>query len=102
MDADGEQTGYVGSGPHFSVIFMAKNSTYRPRNDRTNLSALTLLRRSLIKEFRELQDLRQRVRKAEAAAAERLIRPCGKAQQKDYERLKAERLARAAKSEDKK
>jgi hypothetical protein len=102
MDADGEQTGYVGSGPHFSVIFMAKNSTYRPRNDRTNPSALTLLRRSLIKEFRELQDLRQRVRKAEAAAAERLIRPRGKAQQKDYERLKAERLARAAKSEDKK
>ena len=81
---------------------MAKNSTYRPRNDRTNPSALTLLHRSLIKEFRELQDLRQRVRKAEAAAAERLIRPRGKAQPKDYERLKAERLAGAAKSEDKK
>jgi hypothetical protein len=36
-----------------------------------------------------------------AAAAERLVRPRGKAQ-KDYERLKAERLAGAAKSEDKK
>jgi hypothetical protein len=75
-------------------------STDRPRNDRTDPSALTLLHRSLVKEYRELQDLRQRVRKAEAAAVERLIRHRGKAR-KDYERMKAERLARA-KPEDKK
>jgi hypothetical protein len=82
---------------------MTRKSPYRSTNDRTNPSALTLLLRSLAKEYRELENLRERVRKAEAAAAERLIRPRGKGQRTDYERLKAERLARkAAKSDDKK
>ena len=81
---------------------MTRKSPYRSTNDRTNPSALNQLLSSLAKEYRELHDLRDRVRKAEAAAAERLVRPRGKAQRKDYERLKAERLARtAAKSDDK-
>ena len=68
-----------------------------------NPIAVTQPHGSLAKEYRELLDLRERVRKAEAAAAERLIRPRGKGQRTDYERLKAERLARkAAKSDDKK
>ena len=82
---------------------MTRKSPYRSTNDRTNPSALTLLLRSLAKEYRELENLRERVRKAEAATAQRLIRPRGKAQRKDNEQWKAERVAReAAKSEDKK
>jgi hypothetical protein len=82
---------------------MTRKSPYRSTNDRTIPSALTLLPSSLAKEYRALQSLRERVRKAEAAAAEGLIRPRGEAQRKDYERLKAERLARkTAKSDDKK
>ena len=40
-----------------------------------NSIAVTQPHGSLAKEYRELLDLRERVRKAEAAAAERLIRP---------------------------
>ena len=44
---------------------------------RTNPSALSQLVGSIEKEYRELLDLRERVKKAEAAAAERL-KPRGK------------------------
>jgi hypothetical protein len=52
-------------------------------NYRTNLSAPTQLLSSLEKEYRELQDLRERVREAEAAAAKRLrprvkLKTCGR------------------------
>ena len=52
-------------------------SSYHGTNYRTKPSARTDLLRSLETEYRELQDLRQRVRKAEAAAAMRL-RPRGR------------------------
>jgi hypothetical protein len=51
---------------------MIRYSTYRYTNRRTNPSTPTQLLSSLEKEFRELQDLRERVREAEAAAAKRL------------------------------
>ena len=51
---------------------MARSSTYRSTNYRTNLSAPTRLLSPIETEYRELLDLRERVRKAEAAAAKRL------------------------------
>jgi len=54
---------------------MIKYSSSRSTN-RTKSDALTDLLRSLETEYHELQDLRERVRKAEAAAATR-VRPCG-------------------------
>jgi hypothetical protein len=56
---------------------MIRYSTYSSTNRRTNPSTPTRLLSSLEKEYRELQDLRERVREAEAAAAKRL-RPRGK------------------------
>jgi hypothetical protein len=52
--------------------FMIRYSAYRGTNYRTNSSASTNFLHSLETEYRELQDLRERVRKAEAAAAKRL------------------------------
>jgi hypothetical protein len=51
---------------------MTRHSTYRGTNYRTNPSAPTKLLSSMETEYREVQDLRERVRKAEAAAAKRL------------------------------
>jgi hypothetical protein len=51
---------------------MIRYSSYRGTNYRTNPSAPTDLPCSLAKEYRDLQDLRERVRVAEAAAAMRL------------------------------
>jgi hypothetical protein len=56
---------------------MIRYSTYRSTNYRTNPSAPTQLLSSIEKEYRQLLDLREQVRKAEAAAAKRL-RPRGK------------------------
>jgi hypothetical protein len=50
---------------------MIKYSTYRPTNRCTDPSTLIESLRSLEKECRELQDLRERVREAEAAAPKR-------------------------------
>jgi hypothetical protein len=93
----GLKTGYVDHTGHFpdavakpsvehfqpDVLFkkgfdlMIRYSYCRGTNYRTNLSAPTQLLSSLEKEYRELQDLRERIREAEAAAAKRL-RPRGK------------------------
>jgi hypothetical protein len=51
---------------------MIRYSTYRSTNRRTNPSTPIQLLSSLEEEYRELQDLRERVREAEAAAAKRL------------------------------
>lgn len=51
---------------------MIRYSSYRGTNYRTKSNAPTNLLRSLETEYRELQGLRERVRKAEAAAATRL------------------------------
>jgi hypothetical protein len=56
---------------------MIRYSTYRGTNYPTDPSAPIELLGSIAKEYRELQELREQVRKAEAAAAERL-RPRGK------------------------
>jgi hypothetical protein len=110
MRCDAAKTRYVRPHPTFIPIVaaqpqsnMTRKSPHHSTNDRYNPSALSQSHGSLAKEYRELQDLRERVRKAEAATAQRLIRPRGKAQRKDNEQWKAERVAReAAKSEDKK
>jgi hypothetical protein len=47
---------------------MIRYSSYSSTNYRTRSNALTSLLRSLETEYHELQDLRERVRKAEAAA----------------------------------
>jgi hypothetical protein len=57
--------------------FMIRYSSYRGTNYRTNPSAPTEPLCSVAREFRELQDLRERVKNAEAAAAARL-RPRGR------------------------
>jgi hypothetical protein len=62
---------------------MIRYSTYRSTNRRTNPSTPTQLLSSLEKEYRELQDLRERVGEAEAAAAKRLrprvkLKTCGR------------------------
>jgi hypothetical protein len=51
---------------------MIRYSSYRGTNYRTNPSGQSKLVDALAKEYQELQDLRERVRKAEAAAAKRL------------------------------
>jgi hypothetical protein len=51
---------------------MIRYSTYGSTNRRINPSTPIQLLSSLEKEYRELQDLRERVREAEAAAAKRL------------------------------
>jgi hypothetical protein len=56
---------------------MIRYSSYRGANYRTKSTAPTNLLCSLETEYHELQDLRERVRKAEAASAKRL-RPRGK------------------------
>jgi len=48
---------------------MIRYSSYSSTNYRTRSNALTSLLRSLEEEYHALQDLRERVRKAEAAAA---------------------------------
>jgi hypothetical protein len=58
---------------------MIRYSSYRGTNYRIKSDAPTNLLRSLETEYQELQDLRERVRKAEAAATKRL-RPRGHAQ----------------------
>jgi hypothetical protein len=90
--ATSQKTGYVDHTGHFpdavakpsvehfqpDALFkkgfdlMIRYSYYRGTNYRTNLSAPTQLLSSLEKEYREPQDLRERVREAEAAAAKRL------------------------------
>jgi hypothetical protein len=83
---------------------MTRKSPYR--FGRIDLSALRQLQGLLTKTYSELQDLREQVRRAEAeaevAAAERLIRLRSKAQRKVTNDRRRRRLARAAKSEDKK
>lgn len=61
--------------------FMIKYSSYR-RTNRTKSNAPTDLLRSLETEYHELQDLRERVRKAEAAAAAS-VRPRGNGHPQD-------------------
>jgi hypothetical protein len=61
--------------------FMIRYSAYGGTNYRMNPSALTNLPCSLATEYRELKDLRERVRKAEAAAAKHLG-PRGRGHQK--------------------
>ena len=51
---------------------MIRYSSYRGTNYPTNPSTPDQLLSSLEKEYRELQDLRERVKKAEAAATKRL------------------------------
>jgi hypothetical protein len=51
---------------------MIRYSSYSRTNYRTNPNERTKLLRSFETEYRELLDLRERVRKAEAAAAMRL------------------------------
>jgi hypothetical protein len=58
-----------------AIDFMIRYSSYSLTNYRTNPSAPTELLCSLAKEYRELQDLRERVRKAEAAAASAVRSP---------------------------
>jgi hypothetical protein len=53
---------------------MIRYSSYSRTNYRTNPSAPTELLCSVATEYRELQDLREQVRKAEAAAAKYLGR----------------------------
>jgi hypothetical protein len=56
---------------------MIRYSSYRGTNHRSKSNAPTNLLRSLETEYHELQDLRERVRKAEASAAARR-KPRGK------------------------
>ena len=50
---------------------MIRYSSYSSTNYRARSNALTSMLRSLEAEYQELQDLRERVRKAEAAATPR-------------------------------
>jgi hypothetical protein len=56
---------------------MIRYSSYRGTNYRTKSDAPTNLRRLIETEYQELQDLRERVKRAETAAAKRL-KPRGK------------------------
>jgi hypothetical protein len=62
---------------------MIRYSSYSSTNYRTKSNALTSLLRSLEAEYHELQDLRERVRKAEAAATRFAPRDKGYPQNSD-------------------
>jgi len=62
---------------------MIRYSSYSRSNYRTKLTTLTDALCSLEKEYHELQALRERVRRAEAAAATRLPRSNGHRQNSD-------------------